>query len=1006
VDARSGPDKQSEVEEQSLGDFRKYSQKNPTSALMMGQSKTIPEESLGSFAAFHKKYEQEKLLGLHDDPGSPSQDESMDNMMSPMKQYGGTKPQSSPLVEESLGSFTQFAQKYEEDKLLGLHDSSMTSPPPVPEEEVNIPEESMGDFVGLAAKDPEPVLSGKKKHKKKGSLELDDSGFLEDDDEKDDNFQRVELPGSRIQKLAKRGGVGYRIMVDTPGGHSPQPMKIVVAIEFDDETTTECEEEEEDPYSIVARLSHQDLYEKDKKNAPESPSEKADNENNKEHEELASQIENSAHLPLTPLEDDKEQIDRGQEQTQSRRKQHTRKPEDSGGAARQRRCKLDDVHEEDEDKSEGQQDPSPLASHMNRWNQSAGNFDARAAGVEAGGLQKQHHVRSENSQSTHSTMSSITMEGLSGHGKFEIQSDSCPSSHLASKRPPSNSNKPRAHLSKAGGLKRPSTVVPHNLGTRRGLMFRQQSEASMMSTKSSDSSTWCDINVPVPEDYQASFMQLNLMDLDKTQMQTNEEVDKAELPNALPSGIEGIEKSSNNLETIDESIPEGKQPQIASAELLGMKTMLKHIKRVAPNKSRSFDFDRDTPKAMWNKMFARSQKGELPGSEYVDKDESNSNDNVTSDNAEEKPVPVEESTRQDTEGAGEQAEKDGTSKKKSTFMKVINRVTSSGVPSSSGEKEKSSSKGKSSLWSSAIKRVVPSNETDQDEDQEDNQNQNDEDVSEGSLDHDLQGHEEEKEGDPLQANVSGNESDHSHGRSGHRRRIAERREDRREGSQRGEKSGHSRTAKGGPTGRGRNARAQQLLQSSLRDSLDYYTTENDDQGKGQDDLPKLDPVDEKDAEAKTRRARPRPRRKPPLRTKSDESGAGFTRTLPSRTHSTDGARLMPNRTRSSDSSPPRTRAGGRRMHESFSGLKSSDLPERAGGKKTIRRTRSEDETGRDVPPRIRPRGDTKRIRPVRKKSGVSGAPGDETSGHSRAIVTEKLPDNATEEELREILDYH
>ena len=57
-------------------------------------------------------------------------------------------------------------------------------------------------------------------------------------------------------------------------------------------------------------------------------------------------------------------------------------------------------------------------------------------------------------------------------------------------------------------------------------MLRQQSEASMRSTgtsKSNDSS-WAGNNNDLPEDYQASFMQLNLADLDQTHIQTNDEV--------------------------------------------------------------------------------------------------------------------------------------------------------------------------------------------------------------------------------------------------------------------------------------------------------------------------------------------------------------------------------------------------------------------------------------------------------------------------------------------------
>jgi hypothetical protein len=1007
--------KKDNYEEASLGDFQKYSAKQEQKLQRFGASMKmgeIPEESLGSFTAFHRKYEQEELLGLHDDdeaasPYGPKSSESKQQaaeheqsaslgaIMNPIKQYGGVtggKPKSAAIeeslgrisalkqygggggvkakntaVEDSLGSFTAFHKKYEHEELLGINGSAAESAlftesaALKKKKEPAVPEESMGDFVQMASNNATPADGDNEQSKQKARK----------GEEK--NFDPACIPSSRIKNLGKRGGVGYKIMVDTPGGHS-EPMRIVVAIEFDE---TDSDGSGDDDYENADPVEPAD-------NAADSESCASSDTHWRRQTKTKSDIQTdettgSGHLPISPLHDDAAAKDTVK--VPRRKKKHPRAtPENAAEAKQQKPIAQDEGNDEDSDSDD---EIGPLASNMNRWNNQA---------ISTGGTLKQpereRSTHSHSTNSTHSTVSSVTLDTALESGALIIQTDACPSNANVLQRQPTG--RARSLIS-TDNLRRPSgamkmggtatLLAPHNLGTRRGLMLRQQSEASMKSTgtsKSNDSS-WQGNNNDTPADYEASFMQLNLLDLDKTQIQTNETVQQTQLPDELLSGIEGIDKSFAKQTEGLEPIPEGKDPQAAASELLGMKTMLKHIKRVAPKRSISFEFDRDMPKQMWNKMFAKSQKGALPGSQYVDNDDSTGHDEDDKiESAREEEVPKSDSQR--APGG------------RSTDDKVA---------------EKNGSK---SLWSSVMKRVIPLTSTDvapgeaaPDEAGPDETHQLEPDgegmdVSERSLE--LGAILQELDQSLAYGLDLGVDPEETDGPAGQRRRATEKAND---GSGRGPRSGHSRIAneipKKGGIARSRVNRNSQVHHRSLRDTLDYLSAEHED-----DELPQLDAIKEEDAKKK---ARVRARRKPPMRTRSDESAA---RKEPSRAKSSDGTRPL-GRTRSHDGSPVRaSKRTTERMHSSFSGVDPGNLPIRSKASKDgTPRTKSVREgpsnPGRSGRADKGPRGSViRKHRPLRKKS-TSGAGAEEadSSGHVRGV---QIPVNATENEVRELLDYH
>ncbi|CAB9518045.1 expressed unknown protein [Seminavis robusta] len=1020
-------------EEASLGDFQKYSQqqKDKRSTGLAGSTLSknmIPEASLGSFTAFHKNYQQEALLGLHDDDEDPvapyggknkkqtppqllqqqtqqqqhEQSASLGNLMNPMKQYGGgaVKP-STAGVEASLGSFTAFHKNYEQEQLLGLHNSNMSAAIPPPSQAATakesgsvIPEESMGDFVQAASK--EKALSQKTETPDRHGRSSKPKKGERDSDAKEKEFDPATMPSSRIKYLGKRGGVGYKIMVDTPGGHSPEPMKIVVAIEYedddddgesDDSDDSEHDDENENPVETSAAESVTSWHRQSSKKPGQD-----------------SKLMDSGQVPIAPtIQDSTATKDKAP--THHRKKRHPRKTSEDG--TKQKPTKEDEEEENHSEEDDDDDDQvAPLAASLSRWSNPPSSGGPALNQPER---EKSGHSRST---STNSTMSSVTLESVLERGAVAIQSDACPSNANALQRQPAG--KPRVRrASGAGSLRRPS-VAPHNLGTKRGLLLRQQSEASMMSTgttKSNDSS-WQGNN-DMPEDYQASFMQLNLMDLEKTQIQTNESVQQTQLPDELKSGVELIGRSNHNQQGDSpkmelESIPEGRDPTVAASELLGMKTMLKHIKRVAPKRSRSFEFDRNMPKEMWNKMFAKSQKGALPGSQYVDDD-----DSIELEEEEEK---VESTKNEEADTAAQQKDDkgvggetgDGTSTSVTAgLFNTIKRVTSLGptVQYGPSDKEKTAPAKEKSIWSSAMKKVLPTMNSTEDE-IDPSQLENDKDaidVSEKSLE--LEGILQELDQSLAINDVDLAPEPPTLTPPAHRRRS----EDRGDGSARGPRTGThlgNEAPKKGGTARTRAARAQQVHNRSLRDTLDFLSAEQDD-----DELPQLDAIKEEDP--KQRKPRVRARRKPPNRTKSDDSGMG--RAAPSRAKSSDASgRGLMARTRSNESSPGRpVRESVKKLHSSFSGVDPSDLPGRSREKKEAPpRTKSRDGPGhhhKDNSVRTGRadkglRGSAgRKQRPVRKKSTEEPQEKAESSGHYRGV---RIPKNATENEVRELLDYH
>jgi len=967
----------------SLGDFKQYQQQRHTNKGSLGMlSKNsnlqkmgnIPEESLGSFAAFAKKYEQEELLGLHDDPGLPSptkqqqqqqacQDEnsvSLGGIMNPMAQYGGgtTNKPSLPVVEESLGSFALFAEKYEEDKLLGLNDSEATEPPiPVAtkqQKEVDtIPEESMdiGMIMGGGGG------SGSGGHQEKAAVE---ESLLSPTKRK----SRPSLPASRIHKLGKRGGIGYKIMVDTPGGHWAERMKIVVAIELEDETDSEEEKEEEQDSPAPPKKSRM-------KEIPEE-----DNE-----------MDTSGKLPTSAQSVEDPQVEKPQ-----KKKKQRKKPNDKAAKPKQKMRSWHDKDKSEEEESDGDNDdinPEPSG----RW---------KSPRVADNKLTLRQPER-EKSRSTHTTMSNLTMDSAIESGP-QIVVDRGPSNPAFQRKPPEREyndlRRPSGAIQRGGTaslLKQ--TLAPHNLGTRRGLLLRQQSEASMKSHitsksgHSNDSSVWVSPDDEAPEGYQASFMQLNLLDLEKTQMQTNEEVEKADVPEGISSGGGSLLPAlgEEEEEEAPEVIAEGKAPEVAATELLGMKTMLKHIKRAAPKRTKSFD---EMPKQMWNTLFARKNKSELPGSQYVDNDDSTSQDedeggrdNNNNQNGDE-PATAEEVENQATASSG--------------IVKTLMRVTSAGMPaSSSNDQEKSASKGKSSLWmTSAIKRVIApgkssnqsqENVTDENDGKADTANDNDDDDDKSLDAGDIFGGEEEDEGEDAEEEAPNTDQPvrpRRRQRAGEGSTRGARSTDGTEGSTRGARSTMRESAnKGGPARLRVADRSRQMHNRSMTSALDYYSAEHSEDGPPQEGG---DGVDES-----RRRPRVRPRRQVPNRTRSQENYGG--RAMPSRTKSSEGLRGMaPSRTKSQDASPVRApRDAAKKLNASFSGVDPGDLPSRTKPEKSPRLTPGKTKSG--------VRGSIRKERPRRKPQSPDEADADAAAAGAFGAT---LPEKATDEEIRELLDYH
>ena len=1029
--------KTKDVEEASLGDFKKYAQQQQQmkSRSRFGASKTlmesrsskmgdIPEESLGSFTAFAKKYEQEQLMGLHDQPElelqqqlrtdiaapiapyNQEQSVSLGGLLSPMKQYGdGVQKAPKKPVEESLGSFTAFHQNYEKEKLLGLHDSTASGlfTPAPGQSKGNVPEESLGDFVQHSALRD----NSKKRDKKKSGGE--------------EKQQEFETPSSRIVKLGKRSGIGYRIMVDTPGGHSNEPMKIVVAIGFDE---TDSEDEGNEPQKEVP----------EKRDTAHSRGSRGDGD-------MHSEIDNSSHLPLSPLEEEK--IRRNRELRTRRLQQSMREPST-------RKMKNWHTETDEEGCSEGEDQVRPLDHASSRWREQSKRFDP-------GALKQPKREKSHSNHSTvgslapsaSSTVSSVTLESALDSVRDKniiIQSDACPSNPSFQRRPPGYKSKTAA----ASGLKRPSGVIksggtasllkltPHNLGTRKGLLLRQQSQASMKSSKSgvSTDSSWVDPNKDIPEDYEATFMQLNLLDLEKTQMQTNEEVQQATLPETILSGSNEMPQNqhseANTVSRIEISaIPEGKDPQKAASELLGMKTMLRHIKRVAPKRTKSFEFDKDTPKEMWNSLFARSKKGELAGSEYVD----NGNDSTEIENKET------QGRDQGTSAGGNKPEVQTTPTAFAAglFNAIIGKGAAEPNPSDTNERN-NASKGKSSMLANTTNVTIgndspPEKAKDQELNAEANENGKEDDEASIGI---------EDFGETKEEGLENSQGFDNSGISASGRAQSSRRrsgDKGKESSSRGARSGRMADhSKKGGISRSRAARAQHVHNRSLVDTLDYLTAEQDG-----DELP----GPKNDVDESRKRPRVRARRKLPNRTRSDDTtGRGPL----ARVRSSDGTRGGLGRTKSQETGSP-VRPGRdptKRMNQSFSAVDAGDLPSRA--KPTKRREshavqpsdgptnefrdvvkkmqqsfssaiepsdlpsragrgpkqrKGPSGNGKELPPRVKSHDKSQRI-PGRKprnnrRKSTNGPPEEkETSGHARGL---ELPENATEEELRQMLGY-
>ena len=1034
-DSDKNSNKSKDVEEASLGDFKKYAQEQQQlkTRSRFGASKTlmesrssrmgdIPEESLGSFTAFAKKYEQEELMGLHDQPETvhhqqqnadnsapiapynEEQSVSLGGLLSPMKQYGGGMQKAHPkTAEASLGSFTAFHQNYEKEKLLGLHDSDASGllPPTQGQTEGSVPEEDS------AAQHNNSKQRGKRRSSGEGKHE------------------EFETPSSRIEKVGKRSGIGYRIMVDTPGGHSNEPMKIVVAIGFDDETDSEDEDECNEP--------QQERHEK------------RDTTHSRDTTDQHSEIDDSSHLPLSPLEEEKIKINR--ELRTRRLQQAMREPST-------RKMKNWHADPDDEGGSEDEDEVTPLSQTASRWKEQSKRFDPGALKAPKREKSRSNHSTVASlAPSVSSSVSSVTLESALDSvrdRRIIIQTDACPSNPSFQRKPPGYRSKNAA----ASGLKRPSGIIkpggtasllklaPHNLGTRRGLMLRQQSQASMKSSKSgvSTDSSWVDPNKDIPEDYEASFMQLNLLDMEKTEMQTNEEVQLAELPENILSSVDmelenKIIQASNINRTELSAIPEGKDPQKASSELLGMKTMLKHIKRVAPKRTKSFEFDKDTPKEMWNSLFARSKKGELAGSEYVD----NGDDSLEIENKE---------TQARNQGIVEVDNKPEVQTASSVFAAglfsaIIGKGAGEPSPSNPSERNNSASKGKASMYTGTTKQSAPAKNSTPDQAQEHRQNgpssEKVKDDDEGSIG--IEDFGEAKDEGLENSQGFDNSGFSATGRAqSNRRRSGDKGK---ETSQRGTRSGRMADhSKKGGTSRSRAARAQHVHNRSLVDTLDYLTAE-------QDGGELLGPKNDMD-ESKKRTTRVRARRKVPNRTRSDDTTGRAPLT---RVRSSDGTRVGLGRTKSQETGSPvrpgrddtkrmnqsfsavdpgvlpsRPKSTKRResqsiqpadgptnefrdvvkkMQQSFSGaIEPSDLPSRASIRATKPR-KGPPGNGKELPSRVRShdktqKGPGRKPRQHRKKPSSGVTEEKETSGHVRGI---DLPKDATEEQLRQMLEY-
>lgn len=1001
-------------EEASLGDFKKYTQQQQQksrsrfgniSKMMESKSSKmgdIPENSLGSFTAFAKKYEQEELMGLHDEdhdsylqkegtelaaaaatiaPYNHEQSVSLGGLLNPMQQYGGTAPKTptAAMVDESLGSFAAFNQKYEHDKLIGLHDSTMSGLPPVPErkKEVpkpnNIPEESMGDFVQhSAAQDAHINKKEERKSKRRSN----------DGEEKEKEHAAIVIPSSRIEKLGKRGGVGYKIMVDSPGGHAREQMNIVVAIGFEDDSDSDDED---------AELRKESL---------EGPASQA--EDGKDGSDQDNDIDDSSHLPMSEIEEDKLQ--------RNKKLQSFRPKQELAGNNRSRKMKNwhanDDTVDDDDDGSEDEKDEDQ-ARPLGRWREQVNRIDPEAS-------RPPERERSRSGHSASTGISSVTLESVL-EKKIHIQADNCPSNQHFRRKPPGFKSK----NADATGLRRTSGVVrkggtasllklaPHNLGTRRGMMLRQQSQASMMSTKSSKStdSSWVDPNHDIPDNYEASFMQLNLLDMEKTEMQTNQEVDKAELPKFGQKEVLEIDPNEN----IAVPGPSGKDPQKASTELLGMKTMLKHIKRAAPLRSKSFDFDKDMPKQIWNSMFARSKKGELPGSQYLDQGDNSIEDlEVNTGNQE-----------VDDEANETEAQAKAISSATAGLFNTLLGRSSAVRPLNSG---------KDSSPEQAQEQA-------QDVDKEENRVDDVADDDGGGGDDDEGSIEIEELGESVEEDL---EEDQDNNDPGDVRVPSSRRRSGDKTRELSTRSGRSTRVtdvllpkKGGPT-RNRAARGQNMHNRSLVDTLDFLTTEQEaEEGVG----PKND-ID--DSKKRTNRARAR--RKIPKRTKSDDTTG---RGMPSRARSSEGANPSPvHRTRSQESGSA-LRAAERNMNKSFSVVDPGDGPSRPKAAKAndsnnasaaqpanefrdmvkkMQSSFSGVDDPEDLP--VRPvRAKKSKDAPARTKSHDKGASSSRPSGRKprpqrkKATETPEVPDNsglarglelpkdATETELRNMLGY-
>jgi hypothetical protein len=280
-------------------------------------------------------------LGLHDDddeaaspygPKSPEskqqaaqheQSASLGAILNPIKQYGGVsggKPNGAPVeeslgrisalkqygsgggvkaknaaVEDSLGSFTAFHKKYEHEELLGINCSATESAlftesaAPKKKRQPMVPEESTGDLVQMAnnATPAHATSHRDHEHSKPKPTKAEEK-----------EFDPACIPSSRIKNLGKRGGVGYRIMVDTPGGHS-EPMRIVVAIEFD-ETDSDGSDDDDDENADPVEPAD---------NTAESESCASSDtlwrrETKTKSGVLTDETTDSGHLPGSPLHDD------------------------------------------------------------------------------------------------------------------------------------------------------------------------------------------------------------------------------------------------------------------------------------------------------------------------------------------------------------------------------------------------------------------------------------------------------------------------------------------------------------------------------------------------------------------------------------------------------------------------------------------------------------------------------------------------------------------------------